>query len=53
MIRLIKRLFCNHDYDFLRPISGDEINWTGGMRSVFICLKCRKVVYSRHPHYLD
>lgn len=42
MIRLIKRLLCNHECEFSRNIYGDEINAAGGKRSWWRCAKCGK-----------
>lgn len=42
---IIKRLFCNHEYEFVRNIHGDEINWCGGKRSIWKCKKCGKLQY--------
>lgn len=38
----IKSLFCNHDYEFVRNIHGDEIEQAGGKRSWWRCRKCGK-----------
>lgn len=38
----LKRLFCKHDYEFVRNIYGDEINHVGGRRSWWRCRKCGK-----------
>jgi hypothetical protein len=37
---LIKRLFCKHDYQFVRNIYGDEIITFGWKRSISKCTKC-------------
>ena len=37
---LIKRLFCEHEWEFDRNIYGDEINAAGGRRSWWRCPKC-------------
>lgn len=42
-MRLIKRLLCKHEYEFLRNIYGDEINAAGGKRSWWRCRKCGKM----------
>ncbi len=41
------RLFCKHEYVFVRNIYGDEINAKGGMRSVWRCKKCGCIQYGR------
>ena len=46
-MNFIKRLFCAHDWQFVRNIYGDEIYEFGGDRSVWRCSKCGKVE-SRH-----
>ena len=38
--QLFKQLFCKHDYEFVRNIYGDEINYCGGYRSLWKCKKC-------------
>jgi hypothetical protein len=42
-MNFIKRLCCEHEYEFVRNIHGDEINWCGGHRSIWRCKKCGKV----------
>jgi Zn-finger protein len=41
----LKRVFCAHRYEWMRNIYGDEINVSGGKRSVWRCSKCGKVQY--------
>lgn len=41
-MKFIKRLFCKHEYEFVRNIYGDEINMVGGRRSWWRCKKCGK-----------
>lgn len=45
-----KRLFkrCEHDYEFVRNIYGDEINFRNGNRSEWRCKKCGKIEYRRY-----
>lgn len=43
-MNIIKRLFCTHEYEFVRNIYGDEINWAGGKRSWWRCRKCGKLI---------
>jgi len=42
----IRRFFCKHTLAWVRNIYGDEINATN-CRTVWICEKCGKYVYSR------
>lgn len=39
-MKLIKALFCKHDYVFIRRIYGDEINAHDGKRNEYRCKKC-------------
>ena len=41
----LKNLFkkCEHDYEFVRNIYGDEINYRNGYRSEWKCKKCGKL----------
>lgn len=47
MAKLIKRIFCKHDYAFRENIYGDKINHISSRnktyRSIWICRKCGKV----------
>ncbi len=45
IINIIKSWFCKHEYEFIRNIHGDEINWCGGYRSIWICKKCGNIQY--------
>lgn len=47
MMKWIKRLFCEHEYEFVRNIYGDEINTCGGYRSIWKCKKCGKIEYCK------
>lgn len=40
MIRIIKMLFCNHEYKFVRKLYADEINAHNGKRNEYVCVKC-------------
>lgn len=40
-----KRLFCKHEYEFVRNIYGDEINQLDGKRSEWKCKKCGNIKY--------
>ena len=44
-MNFIKRLCCEHEYEFVRNIHGDEINWCGGYRSIWRCKKCGNIQY--------
>lgn len=48
MMKLIKNLFCEHEYEFVRNIYGDEINACGGYRSIWKCKKCGKIEYRKN-----
>lgn len=45
-----KRLFkkCNHDWEFVRNIYGDEINFRNGNRSEWQCKKCGKIEWRKN-----
>ena len=45
---IIKRLFCRHEYEFVRNIYGDEIVHAGYNRSWWRCKKCGKRVLDQH-----
>ena len=38
----LQQLFCKHHYINYRNIYGDEINWSGGKRTIYKCIKCGK-----------
>ncbi|QIK61262.1 hypothetical protein G7050_16025 [Dysgonomonas sp. HDW5A] len=40
-MKFIKQLFCEHEYQFVRNIYGDEINFFNA-RSLWRCPKCGK-----------
>lgn len=42
-MKWIKRLFCKHEYEFVRNIYGDEINQLNYKRSECKCKKCGKL----------
>ena len=46
----LKRLFCEHHYEWMRNIYGDEINLSGGKRSLWGCTKCDKVQARNELH---
>ena len=47
-MNMLRRLLCRHEYRFVCNIYGDEINWVGGMRSIWQCWKCGKYRFSQH-----
>lgn len=48
---LVRRLFCRHrDVRFVRNIHGDEINHSGGKRSVWRCQACGAAVRRDQLH---
>lgn len=50
-MNFLKRLFCRHrNLQFVRNISGDEINDRGGARSLWRCADCKTAV-SRDDYY--
>lgn len=49
----IRSLLCDHEYEFVRNIHGDEINHCGGFRSVWRCRKCGQIAWGRHLYYKD
>lgn len=42
-----KRFWCEHEYEFVRNIYGDEINECGGYRSLWKCNKCGRYKYDK------
>ncbi len=47
--KIIKSIFCKHDYKLIRTIHGNQINHLNA-RSEWQCKKCKWVTYG---HYLD
>lgn len=45
MIKLLKRLFCKHDYKTLTNLYGDVVREYNGAKSIQICTKCGKRIY--------
>lgn len=45
---IFKRLFCKHDYQWVRNIYGDEIIYLGLKRSEWQCSKCGKIKLEKH-----
>lgn len=42
-MQFFRRLFCQHEFDFVRNIHGDEIIECGWKRSIWKCRKCGKI----------
>lgn len=40
MFKHLRRIFCKHDFVFVRKLYGDEINEHSGRRDEYICKKC-------------
>lgn len=38
--KLLKMLFCRHEYEYIRTLYGDEINAHNGNRKEYRCRKC-------------
>lgn len=51
--KLIKQLFCKHEYHFARNIYGDEINYFGGYRSEWKCKKCGKIKCCKRLYIIE
>lgn len=45
MMRFLRRLFCKHEFEFVRNIHGDEIIGCDFMRSIGRCNRCGKIRY--------
>lgn len=48
--KVIQNFGCDHDYNFVRNIYGDEINAHNGMRSEWRCIKCGHIQYRDDLH---
>lgn len=46
-MNFFKRLFCKHDFIFIRKTSGDENNYAldRGGRNIYKCIHCGKLDY--------
>lgn len=44
-MNILKKIFCKHNYKFIRNIYGDEIRYLGWKRSEWQCQKCGKYQY--------
>ena len=42
MLNFLNKLFCNHEYEFIKNVYGDGINHFNGNRSIVKCRKCGK-----------
>ena len=47
---IIDKFRCEHEYEFVRNIYGDQINQHDGMRSEWRCVKCGHVQYREYLH---
>ena len=50
MIKFIKRLACNHKYEFKENVYGDTINYLN-CRSIFECVYCGKEKYRDYLYH--
>jgi len=50
MLKIIKRLACNHKYEFKENVGGDMINYLN-CRSIFECKYCGKIKYCDNLYY--
>ena len=50
---MFKQIFCEHQYEWVRNIHGDEINMAGGKRSWRGCHKCGKSQLKEVSEYID
>ena len=48
--QLISKHGCEHEYEFVRNMYGEEINTHNGMRSEWRCIKCGHVQYREDYH---
>lgn len=48
-MKFFKRLFCKHNFSYLRKTSGDENNYalSVGGRNIYICMHCGKSEHRR------
>lgn len=46
MKKILKALFCNHNFKFYRVTSGDENNYSIPNRKVEKCFNCERFKYS-------
>ena len=46
--KLIQKIGCDHEYEFVRNLHGDEINQHDGKRSEWQCTKCGWLTYKNY-----
>jgi hypothetical protein len=51
-MKWLRKFFCAHDYRWQRNIFGDEINHSGGARSIWKCCKCKKFQFRNTLHHV-
>ena len=39
-MKILKKIFCRHDFIYIRKLYGDEINLHNGKRNEYRCKKC-------------
>lgn len=39
-MKILKKIFCRHDFIYIRKLYGDEINLHDGKRNEYRCKKC-------------
>jgi hypothetical protein len=39
-MKIFKKIFCRHKYEYIRKLYGDEINAHNGKRIEYCCQKC-------------
>jgi hypothetical protein len=42
VLKFLRRLFCDHVWEWRRNLYGDQIHLSGGNRSLWCCVKCDK-----------
>ena len=45
-MKLLKMLFCKHEWIYVRYLHGDEINHHNGKRNEYKCQKCGRYKYT-------
>jgi len=50
-MKWLRQLFCKHSFQFDRNLYGDQIQYAGGARSVWVCTKCDKVEFRSELHF--
>lgn len=46
LVKIFKRLFCNHEFKTITNLYGDAVNLFNGARSIRKCIHCGKTVFS-------